>query len=177
MEPADFTTPIAGLPALVRAVHAVREVAPVTVVVPDGLAVAAAECLAAHGLSASVSTGWPQHDADAVVIHDVRYPLAPADLTARVAGRLAGCDVVVPILAMTDSVKVVGAQGIIGENVDRDELRTVQYPRGYSAAAFRRMVEGEDLMTGATTVEGDPNAFAVDLTRDRALLEAIVGAD
>ena len=161
---------------MVRAVHAVRDVAPVTVVVPESLASVSAECLAVHDLSASVRTDWPLGEADAVVIHDVRYPLAPADLTVRVVERLAGCDVVVPVLAMTDSVKVVGAQGIIGGNVDRDELRTVQFPRGYSAAAFRRVVDGEDLMFDATTVEGDPNAFAVDLTHDRALLEAIVGA-
>lgn len=51
LAPADFTVPIAGEPALVRAVRAVRDVAPASVVVADELADAATECLAAHDLS------------------------------------------------------------------------------------------------------------------------------
>lgn len=184
LAPADFTAPIAGAPALVRAVRAVRDVAPVTVVAADKLAAAATECLAAHGLGdVPVRTGpGPLTEADAVLMHDVRYPLAPADLAARVAAGLTEHDVVLPVLPMTDSVKSVAAEGIVLGNVDRSELVTAQYPRAFSAAALALGADPDDLaaLTGAGlkvgTVDGDPNAFVADLGQDRGLLEAIVSA-
>lgn len=183
LAPADFTTPIAGEPALVRAVRAVRTVAPVTVVAAKELADAAAECLAAHGLSdVRVRTeAWVFSEGDVVLVHDVRYPLAPADLAARVAAALPDHDVVIPILTMTDSVKSVAAEGIVLGNVDRSELVTAQYPRGYSSAVLAGFAP-DDLPAllsaglNVGTVDGDPNVFAVDLAHDRELLEAIVSA-
>jgi 2-C-methyl-D-erythritol 4-phosphate cytidylyltransferase len=197
--PADFTAPIAGEPALVRAVRAVRDVAPVTVVAADGLVNAATECLAAHGLSnvrvvtapngqlwheigENACDNWPLGVGDGVLLHDVRYPLAPADLAVRVATGLADHDVVLPVLPMTDSVKSVAAHDIVLGNVDRSELVTAQYPRAFSATALARLPRTDDLaaLTSAGlrvgTVDGDPNAFAVDLAQDRRLLEAIVTA-
>lgn len=180
---ADFTAPIAGEPALVRAVRAVRRVAPVSVVVAEGLMGAAAECLAAHGLRdvpVHTAPGLPA-EGDAILVHDVRYPLAPAELAARVAAALPDHDVVIPILTMTDSVKSVAAEGIVLGNVDRSELVTAQYPRGYSSAVLAGFAP-DDLPAllsaglNVGTVDGDPNVFAVDLAHDRELLEAIVSA-
>jgi 2-C-methyl-D-erythritol 4-phosphate cytidylyltransferase len=183
LTPADFTAPIAGEPALVRAVRAVHAVAPMTVIAAEGLADAATECLAAHGLSEVPVRTAPALPAegDTILVHDVRYPLAPADLAARVAAALPDHDVVIPVLAMTDSVKSVAAGGIVLGNVDRSELVTAQYPRGYTAAVLAGFVP-DDLaaLTSAGlnvgTVDGDPDAFAVDLARDRQLLDAIVTA-
>ncbi|MCX8557456.1 MAG: hypothetical protein EKK51_02480 [Mycolicibacterium sp.] len=183
LAPADFTAPIAGEPALVRAVRTVHGVAPVTVVAAKGLVDAAAECLAAHGLSdvpVHTAPGLPA-EGDAIMVHDVRYPLAPAELATRVAVALPDHDVVIPVLAMTDSVKSVAAEGIVLGNVDRSELVTAQYPRAYTAAVLAGFAP-DDLaaLTSAGlnvgTVDGDPNAFAVDLAHDRELLEAIVSA-
>lgn len=183
LAPADFTAPIAGEPALVRAVRAVCGVAPVTVVATEGVAAAATECLAAHGLSGVpvlAAPGLPA-EGDAILVHDVRYPLAPAELAVRVATALPDHDVVIPVLAMTDSVKSVAAEGIVLGNVDRSELVTAQYPRGYTAAVLADFAP-DDLAAllsaglNVGTVEGDPNAFAVDLTHDRDLLDAIVSA-
>lgn len=180
---ADFTAPIAGEPALVRAVRTVHGVAPVTVVATEGVAAAATECLAAHGLSdvpVLAAPGLPA-EGDAILVHDVRYPLAPAELAVRVAAGLADHDVVLPVLTMTDSVKSVAAEGIVLGNVDRSELVTAQYPRAYTAAVLAGFAP-DDLaaLTSAGlnvgTVDGDPNAFAVDLAHDRELLEAIVSA-
>lgn len=181
---ADFTTPIAGEPALVRAVRAVRGVAPVSVVAAIAVADAAAECLAAHGLSdvPVLAAPRPLGAGDGVLWHDVRYPLAPAELAARVAAGLADHDVVVPILPMTDSVKSIAAQGIVLGNVDRSELVTAQYPRAFSATALAQLPQPDDLAALLSaglkvgTVDGDPNACAVDLAQDRGLLEAIVTA-
>ena len=184
LTPADFTAPIAREPALVRAVRAVCGMAPVSVVAAEGLVDAAVECLAAHGLSdvpVLTATELPA-EGDAVLVHDVRYPLAPAALAARVAAGLADHDVVLPVLTMTDSVKSVAAQGIVLGNVDRSELVTAQYPRGFSAAALAQLPQTDDLAALLSaglrvgTVEGDPNAFAVDLAHDRGLLDATVSA-
>lgn len=184
LAPADFTTPIAGEPALVRAVLAVRAVAPVAVVTSEELAAVATECLVAHDLNdVPVRTGTrPVGTGDGVLVHDVRYPLASAELAARVAGALSDHDAVIPILAMTDSVKSIAAQGIVLGNVDRSELVTVQYPRAFSATALARLPQLDDLAALVSaglrvgTVDGDPSAFAVDLARDRGLLEAMVAA-
>ncbi|MUL74601.1 2-C-methyl-D-erythritol 4-phosphate cytidylyltransferase [Mycolicibacterium sp. CBMA 226] len=180
---ADFTAPIAGEPALVRAVRAVRDVAAVTVVTPEGTADAATECLAAHGLSDVPVRTTPGllGMGDGLLLHDVRYPLAPAELAARVAAGLADHDVVLPVLPMTDSVKSIAAEDIVLGNVDRSDLVTAQYPRGFSAAAARRVeADGLELIADPElrvgTVGGDANAFAVDLAHDRGLLEAIVSA-
>jgi len=183
LAPADFTAPIAGEPALVRAVRAVRGVGPVTVVATGDLAAAATECLAAHGLSdvPVLAEAAVPGENGAVLVHDVRYPLAPAELAERVAAALPDHDVVIPVLAMTDSVKSVTAEYIVLGNVDRSELVTAQYPRAYTAAVLADFAP-EDLaaLTSAGLnvgiVDGDPDAFAVDLARDRELLDAIVSA-
>ena len=200
LAPADFTTPIAGEPALVRAVLTVRAVAPVAVVTVEELAAAATECLAAHGLSdvlvlaapngqlshdicERACSEWPLGVGCGVLVHDVRYPLAPAELAVRVGAALADHDAVIPVVPMTDSVKSIAAQGIVLGNVDRSELVTVQYPRAFSPTALARVSQLDDLaplMSAGLrvgTVDGDPNAFAVDLAHDRELLDAIVSAD
>ncbi|BBX86885.1 2-C-methyl-D-erythritol 4-phosphate cytidylyltransferase [Mycolicibacterium aubagnense] len=183
LAPADFTTPIAGEPALVRAVVAVRAVAPVSVVTAEELAGAATECLAAHGLSdvPVLTDPSPLGDGDGVLVHDVRYPLAPGELAARVAAALAEYDAVIPVVTMTDSVKSIAMHGIVLGNVDRSELVIAQYPRGFTATALSRFPHDDlaaltsaDLKVG--TIAGDPNAFVVDLAHDRGLLEAIVTA-
>lgn len=184
LAPADFTAPIAGAPALVRAVRAVRAVAPVSVVASEGLSGAASECLAAHGLGDVLvhTVRGPLGAGDGLLVHDVRYPLAPAELAVRVAAGLADHDIVLPVLPMTDSVKAVAAHDMVLGNVDRSELVTAQYPRAFSAAALAQGADPDDLaaLTGAGlkvgTVDGDPNAFVADLARDRGLLEAIVSA-
>ncbi|MEZ0052294.1 2-C-methyl-D-erythritol 4-phosphate cytidylyltransferase [Mycobacterium sp. MAA66] len=193
--PTDFTAPIGGASALTRAVRAMSSAAPVLVVVAEPSLTVTRECLAANDLgdctvlaaagAASfrdcVRTALDHLRGEPVgvthvVVHDVRYPLATAELSTRVSTGLRDHDVVLPVLPMVDSVKVVDAQGVVGGNVDRAELCTVQYPRGYSVAALARWLDGEDLMPEAATVDGDPNAFAVDLVQDRALVEAILTA-
>ena len=108
-----------------------------------------------------------------VLVHDVRYPLAPADLRDRVVAELlSGAAVVIPALAMVDSVKKVDPAGSVIGTVDRETLRSLQFPRG-----FRRDVlaeHGDGVGPAATFVAGDADAFALDLPGDAALAEAIL---
>jgi 2-C-methyl-D-erythritol 4-phosphate cytidylyltransferase len=91
-----------------------------------------------------------------------------------------------PVLAVTDSVKAVDANGSVTGTLDRSTLRAVQYPRGFAAEHLYRLLAGrtsdefdeldESLRTGTpiTLVDGDSDAFAVELPRDAAFVEAII---
>ncbi|MDT5058912.1 MAG: 2-C-methyl-D-erythritol 4-phosphate cytidylyltransferase [Mycobacterium sp.] len=192
---------LAGEAPLARVVRTMRGTAVVAVAGP--LVGAIRESLAAHGLSAvgvavAVDPGsraqclaagldylkeQPRH----VLIHDIRRPLAPDSVRDRViAGLQAGNSVVMPALAVTDSVKAVDERGSVTGTLDRSMLRAVQYPRGFSADQLSQLLAGrtsdefdeldESLRTGTpiTIVDGDPDAFGVELPRDAAFVEAII---
>jgi 2-C-methyl-D-erythritol 4-phosphate cytidylyltransferase len=194
-------SPLAGEAPLVRVARTMLGGAVVAVAEP--MVGAVRETLAAHGLSAvrvTVAEGpgsraqclaaglrclkdRPRH----VLIHDVRRPLAPASLRDRVIGALqGGSPVVMPVLAVTDSVKAVDANGSVIGTLDRSRLWTVQHPRGFSAGHLSRLLAGrtsdefdeldESLRTETPIafVDGDSDAFAVELPRDAAFVEAII---
>jgi 2-C-methyl-D-erythritol 4-phosphate cytidylyltransferase len=192
--------PLAGEPPLARVVRTTRGAAVVAVAAP--LLGAVRESLAAHGLSAvgvavaedpgsrakCLAAGllYLKEQSRHVLIHDVRRPLAPARVRDRViAGLQAGSPVVMPVLAVTDSVKAVDANGSVTGTLDRSTLRAVQYPRGFTADQLSQLLAGTSdefdelngsLRTGTpiTFVDGDSDAFAVELPRDAAFVEAII---
>jgi len=167
----------------------------------DSLVAEARSCLDSAGLSAvsAIASGGPgtrrqclaaavehlghqPHPALHVLVHDHRHPLARVDVTERViAGLRAGHPVVVPVLPMTDTVKVVDDRGAVVDTVDRTALRTVQYPRGYQSALLAQSITGDaDEFAAAVaagtpiaTVDGDADAFAAELPTDAPLLDAI----
>jgi 2-C-methyl-D-erythritol 4-phosphate cytidylyltransferase len=162
------------------------------------------ESLAAHGLSVGVavadsgtragclSAGLEYLERTSisplrVLIHDIRRPLAPASLCRRVITELRkGSAVVMPMLPLTDSVKAVDARGAVKATLDRSVLRAVQYPRGFAAAKLARLLrqcaaDGFDELEEAigagmpiTVVDGDSDAFVVELPRDTAFVEAVI---
>jgi len=193
--------PLAGEPPLARVAGTMLGAAVVAVAEPH--IDAARESLAAHGLSdvgvavaedpgsrAQCLAAGLQYLKDAprhVLIHDLRRPLAPASLRDRVISALqAGSPVVMPVLAVTDSVKAVDARGFLTGTLDRSTLRTVQYPRGFAADQLSQLLAGrtsdefdeldESLRTGTriTFVDGDSDAFVIELPRDAAFVEAII---
>jgi 2-C-methyl-D-erythritol 4-phosphate cytidylyltransferase len=193
--------PLAGEPPLARVAGTMLGAAVVAVAEPHIDAVR--ESLAAHGLSdvgvavaedpgsrAHCLAAGLQYLKDAprhVLIHDLRRPLAPASLRDRVISALqAGSPVVMPVLAVTDSVKAVDARGFLTGTLDRSTLRTVQYPRGFAADQLSQLLAGrtsdefdeldESLRTGTriTFVDGDSDAFVIELPRDAAFVEAII---
>jgi 2-C-methyl-D-erythritol 4-phosphate cytidylyltransferase len=193
--------PLAGEAPLARVVRTMRGAAVVAVAGP--LVDTVRECLAAQGLSAvgvavAEEPGSRAQCLDAgmrylkdqpllVLIHDIRRPLAPAGLRDRViAGLQAGSPVVMPVLAVTDSVKAVDARGSVTGTLDRATLRAVQYPRGFTANRLSQLLAArtsdefdeleESLRAGTpiTLVDGDADAFVVELPRDGAFVEAIL---
>jgi 2-C-methyl-D-erythritol 4-phosphate cytidylyltransferase len=196
-------TPLAGASALARSVRAVQGPDLLDVVVATPLTEQARAELAAHGLAAAVvPAGQSRRDCLAaglawlaqrpvppshVLLGDYRRPLAPARLRDRIAAALRdGAPAVAPALVVTDSVKLIDERGTIRATVDRSALRTLQYPRGFSVRVLTDLVAGADgdtvdeadlaMRAGMpiTAVEGDPDAFVVELPRDAAYVEAIL---
>lgn len=205
------TMPVAGEAPLARVVRTVLGVVAdddVVVATLPSLAAAVRECLGAAGLATAVAVtrgpgsrrqviraamehlGVQPHEAASVLICDHRHPLSSTVVAAGVLAALAtGADVVVPVVTVTDTVKTVDESGSVLSTVDRATLRTVQYPRGFSASALWQLVserstagrDGLDEFDAALragldvgVVDGDPGAVQVELPRDTHLLEAVI---
>jgi 2-C-methyl-D-erythritol 4-phosphate cytidylyltransferase len=109
----------------------------------------------AAGLGAvDTSTDW-------VLVHDAARPLVTRALVARVTdeARKGSADGVVPALAVTDTLKEVSGEVVVG-TVDRGTLAAVQTPQG-----FRR-----EALAAAHAL--DPES---DVTDDAGLIERLGG--
>ena len=96
-------------------------------------------------------------DADFVLVHDAARALTPPELFVRVVVALAGgARAVVPGLPVADTLKSVDEDGFVVDTPDRNVLRAVQTPQGFTADVLRRA-----------------HAGAADATDDAALVEAL----
>ena len=138
--------------------------------------------------SASVQAGLAAlrpHDS-IVLVHDVARCLAPPELFARVISVVRGGQpAVVPGLSVTDTVKMVDAQGRVLQTPDREFLRAIQTPQG-----FRREVLERAYASGASAtddaglverngghvrvVEGDHRALKITSPLDLAVATALL---
>jgi 2-C-methyl-D-erythritol 4-phosphate cytidylyltransferase len=89
--------------------------------------------------SLSVAAGLSEvgADAEAIVVHDAARPFASAELVDRVLAALDAHEGAIPALPVTDTVKRV-QDGVVAETLERGELRAVQTPQAFRAAALRR---------------------------------------
>ncbi|KUI14485.1 hypothetical protein AU192_14810 [Mycobacterium lehmannii] len=143
-----------------------------------------AQCLAAALEKAVAEPVFASH----VLVYNGNQPLTPAQLQARVIEHLRqGASVVLPVLPVTDSVKVVDERGVVTASLNRSTLQTVQYPRGFAADHLGRLIaesvgefdEALEAIRSAVpvaTVDGDAEAVSVDLPHDGPLLEAIIAS-
>jgi 2-C-methyl-D-erythritol 4-phosphate cytidylyltransferase len=87
-----------------------------------------------------------------VVVHDACRPLAPAALAVRVvAAILAGADVAVPVVTVTDTVKEFDEAGRLRRTVPRESLARVQTPQ----AARRVVLEAAHVACDERDLAGD----------------------
>jgi 2-C-methyl-D-erythritol 4-phosphate cytidylyltransferase len=144
--------------------------------------------------SASVRCGLAAvpEDSDVVVVHDAARPFASRALFAAVIEAVGdGADGAVPGLAVTDTIKVVGDDGVVTATPPRERLVAVQTPQAFRAevlrAAHRAGAEGTDdaavveAMGGrVVVVPGEPDnrkvTHPIDLDWARAHLGAVVVA-
>ncbi|MFG1318388.1 bifunctional 2-C-methyl-D-erythritol 4-phosphate cytidylyltransferase/2-C-methyl-D-erythritol 2,4-cyclodiphosphate synthase [Xanthobacter autotrophicus] len=87
------------------------------------------------GLEALAAAG--RTSPDLVLVHDAARPYTSPDLIARAVEAAGRADAAIPVLAVTDTVKRVDADGIVVETLDRAALRTVQTPQAFRFAALR----------------------------------------
>jgi 2-C-methyl-D-erythritol 4-phosphate cytidylyltransferase len=138
--------------------------------------------------SASVRAGLAAVPADAsiVVVHDAARPAADGGLfDAVVRAVLDGADAAVPGVTVVDTVKRVGADGVVVETLDRDELVAVQTPQAFKADVLRAAHAGRgDASDDAALVEaaggrvvvvpGDLRNIKLTTAADRARLEDVL---
>ena len=130
----------------------------------------------------------PEAGIDCILVHDAARAFVPVDAIERVVAAVrAGADAVVPVVPVTDTIKVVGPGGAVVDTPDRSTLVAVQTPQGFAPGVLRRAhaagadagVTDDAMMCermGVTvqTVEGSPDAFKVTRPQDLLLAEALL---
>jgi 2-C-methyl-D-erythritol 4-phosphate cytidylyltransferase len=144
----------------------------VVVVVPA--ADVAAESLRHHAVvgggatrSESVRAGLAAVPADATIVcvHDAARPFATVAMYRAVIGAVvAGADAVVPGVAVTDTIKIVDAKGMVTATPMRESLVAVQTPQAFRAAVLRE--------AHGALAEGTDDAALVELRGRRVLVVA-----
>lgn len=125
-------------------------------------------------------------EVDIVLVHDAARAWVPVDVSRRVVQAVRdGADAVIPVLAVSDTVKEVDGAGGVLRTVDRTRLRAVQTPQGFRRDVLERAHAAgakatddaglvEALGLTVVTVEGSAEAFKVttpfDLDVARALM-------
>ena len=90
--------------------------------------------------SESVRAGLAAVPAQATIVcvHDAARPFASADLFAAVIEAVAaGADAAVPGIAVTDTIKRIGAGNVVVDTPPRESLVAVQTPQAFRASVLR----------------------------------------
>ena len=123
-----------------------------------------------------------------VLIHDAARPAVGADLIDRVLAALDGAPGAIPALAVNDTLKRAGGDGLIAETVERAGLWRAQTPQGFRYGDIldaHRAAEGRALTDDAAVAEaaglavalvaGDEGNLKVTSEGDLARLAAMIG--
>ncbi len=202
---------VAGIPMLLHAVERLHEagVDHVIVAVPAEQAQAARQLLSGRATvvvggadrTASVAAALASvHETDddagmaidVVLVHDAARAFAPPELIRSViAACRAGAPAVIPVLPVADTIRTTLDDGSLGAPVDRDRLRIVQTPQGFSADVLRRahvaaagagLIATDDaalveaLGVAVTAVPGDRDAFKITTPSDLADAERLMAS-
>lgn len=136
----------------------------------------------------SVALGLASMDAgvDHVLVHDAARALVPAEVVEAVIARLMdGALAVVPVIEVTDTIRsqVDASLGVV---VDRNSLRSVQTPQGFTREVLVRAHQSvgvaatddaslvEALGVQVVGVNGSPEAFKITYPTDLIFAEALI---
>ncbi len=127
-----------------------------------------------------------------VLVHDAARPLVPGAVVTAVRSALAdGASAVIPVLAVTDTLKSVDAEGLVTGTTDRTGLRRAQTPQGFERALLVRALDeairrGHEVSDDAAavaaigvpvmTVPGDERGLKITTPADLLVAEAIFAA-
>lgn len=127
-------------------------------------------------------------DPELVLVHDAARALTPPAVIVRVVDALrAGHQAVVPALPVSDTIKVVDANGDVTATPARAGLRAAQTPQGFHTGLLLRAYERsecadatddasmvENIGGQVHVVDGDPLAFKITTPLDLLLAEAVI---
>jgi 2-C-methyl-D-erythritol 4-phosphate cytidylyltransferase len=122
-------------------------------------------------------------EADVVLVHDSTRPFVPPSVVCSVIDAIrAGAVSVVPVEAVTDTIKVVDEDGAVHSTHDRSRLRSVQSPYGFTPGELRLLTMDtgpglDDGVPDAATVPGHPNAIRLSTPFDITVAEALLADD
>jgi len=91
-------------------------------------------------------------DCDLICIHDAARPLATGTLLERLIAAAQEYGAAVPVIGLSDTVKIVGEDEIIVSTPPRSNLRCVQTPQVFRAALIRQAYE-EAASSGAQATD------------------------
>jgi 2-C-methyl-D-erythritol 4-phosphate cytidylyltransferase len=117
---------------------------------------------------------------DVVLVHDAARAFVPSATVRMVAEAVfQGAEAVVPVLPVTDTVKLVDSSDVITATEDRSQLRALQSPYGCTEDVLRAACAGGvDPLSAppgtVRTVAGHPNAIRVATPFDLAVAEALL---
>jgi 2-C-methyl-D-erythritol 4-phosphate cytidylyltransferase/2-C-methyl-D-erythritol 2,4-cyclodiphosphate synthase len=127
---------------------------------------------------------------DIVLIHDAARPFASAMLISRSIAAAEQFGAAIPALAVTDTVRLVAADGTLAGTVDRAQLRLVQTPQAFHFAPIhdahrRAAADGRDDFADDASLaewaglrvnvfEGEPGNFKLTTEADFARAEALM---
>lgn len=115
--------------------------------------------------SESVRNGLAAVPSDATVIcvHDAARPFADIDLYRAVIAAVAnGADCAIPGVVVTDTIKIVDADGVVVATPERSALRAVQTPQAFRADALRAAhADGAEATDDAALIEAQGGRVVV----------------
>jgi len=135
----------------------------------------------------SVANGLAEVTTDLVLVHDAARAFTPLHVFESVASALQGASVAIPVLAISDTVKKVAGNKIVG-TVDRSELVASQTPQGFRVKDLSQALsEAVDVFTDeaalmesagfdVVTVPGDERSFKITLPGDLLRANQLLGA-
>ena len=125
----------------------------------------------------SVANGLALVTTEMVLIHDAARCFASPALFKAVAAELSNSDVVIPVIPVSDTVKRVSGNEVLGTE-DRSTLRLSQTPQGFKTAALKTALADatsdftdeaalmQSVGFSVTSVAGEANAFKVTTNSD-----------
>jgi 2-C-methyl-D-erythritol 4-phosphate cytidylyltransferase len=174
-------------PALGAVIEQDRGSLPFTLIHGEALVACAAWGLGESGVTpVDLGTEWAGlvDGGEPFVLHDSLCPMTPGSFIAECLVRSIDRDtVVVGVRPVTDTVKVV-TDGVVGQTVDREALRSVASPvvlparvvaalDGLPSLDFRELVRELEDRFGVDYVEAPASARRVGSADDVAVLEAL----
>ena len=129
-------------------------------------------------------------DVQLVLVHDAARPLVPIEVINRVVTELRnGSVAVIPVLPIADTIKRVDIRSKVIETVDRNQLRRVQTPQGFTREVLVKAYSDpaivatddaglmEALEIPVLTVAGDELAMKITTAHDLKIATALLGSE